>query len=153
MPARGCCMGSGLIPETRVVVNARLVLIVTKPIIRRVCIHRCVDTDQEADLRRVAILVGENLAQKPVKAGSTLKFSVTNTSGKVKMSLVCMGSATHSLNSDQRRIPLTGFQAKGNQYTVKLPKDNGVLLPGYYYLFVMSPQGTPSMSKTVQITL
>ncbi|KAH8665686.1 hypothetical protein BGZ61DRAFT_593039 [Ilyonectria robusta] len=54
---------------------------------------------------------------------------------------------------DQRRIPLTGFQAKGNQYTVKLPKDNGVLLPGYYYLFVMSPQGTPSMSKTVQITL
>ncbi|KAG9498367.1 hypothetical protein J7337_009172 [Fusarium musae] len=95
----------------------------------------------------------QNLAQKPVKAGSTLKFNVTNTSGKVKMSLVRMGSATHSVNSDQRRVPLTDFQVKGNQYTVKLPKDNGILLPGYYYLFVMSPQGTPSMSKTVQIAL
>ncbi|KAI6767680.1 hypothetical protein HG530_005689 [Fusarium avenaceum] len=94
----------------------------------------------------------QNLAQKAVKAGSSLSFKVTNTSGKVKMSLVRMGSATHSVNSDQRRVPLTNFSVKGNQYTVKLPKDTGVLLPGYYYLFVMSPQGVPSMSKTVHIT-
>ncbi|KAJ4251825.1 hypothetical protein NW762_011122 [Fusarium torreyae] len=93
----------------------------------------------------------QNLAEKPVKAGSTIKFSVTNTSGKVTISLVRMGSATHSVNSDQRRVPLTNFQVKGNFYSVKLPKDNGILLPGFYYLFVMSPQGVPSMSKTVQI--
>ncbi|UZP46472.1 hypothetical protein NXS19_014284 [Fusarium pseudograminearum] len=91
--------------------------------------------------------------QKGVKAGSTLKFKVTNTSGKVTMSLVRMGSVTHSSNTDQRRVPLTNFSVKGNDYSVKLPKDNGILLPGYYYLFVMSAQGVPSMSKTVQIVL
>ncbi|KAF4980182.1 hypothetical protein FZEAL_3747 [Fusarium zealandicum] len=95
----------------------------------------------------------QNLAQQPVKPGSTISFSVANTSGNVKISLVRMGSATHSVNSDQRRVPLTNFQVKGNQYSVKLPNDNGVLLPGFYYLFVMSPQGVPSMSKTVQITM
>ncbi|KAF5024815.1 hypothetical protein F66182_3054 [Fusarium sp. NRRL 66182] len=95
----------------------------------------------------------QGLADKPVKAGSTISFRVTGTSGKVTMSLVRMGSATHSVNSDQRRVPLTNFQVKGSQYSVKLPQDNGVLLPGFYYLFVMSPQGVPSMSKTVQIAL
>ncbi|KAL4728723.1 hypothetical protein ACLX1H_003122 [Fusarium chlamydosporum] len=91
------------------------------------------------------------LTTKGVKAGSTLKFKVTNTSGKVTMSLVRMGSATHSVNTDQRRVPLTNFSVKGKDYSVKLPSDNGILLPGYYYLFVMSPQGVPSMSQTVQI--
>ncbi|KAH7124213.1 hypothetical protein EDB81DRAFT_912197 [Dactylonectria macrodidyma] len=94
-----------------------------------------------------------NLVQKPVKAGSTLKFSVTNTPGPVKISLVRMGSVTHSVNSDQRRVPLDNFKVKDNRYSVKLPKDNGVLLPGFYYLFVMSPQGVPSISKTVQVAL
>ncbi|CEI41770.1 Galactose oxidase [Fusarium venenatum] len=93
------------------------------------------------------------LVQKGVKAGSTLKFKVTNSSGKVTMSLVRMGSVTHSVNSDQRRVPLTNFSVKGNDYSVKLPSDNGILLPGYYYLFVMNAQGVPSMSKTVQIVL
>ncbi|KAK8091225.1 hypothetical protein PG994_000730 [Apiospora phragmitis] len=56
--------------------------------------------------------------------------------------LVRMGSATHSINTDQRRVPLT-----------KLPDDSGVLLPGYYYLFAVSASGTPSMAKTFRVTL
>ncbi|KAI9167891.1 Galactose oxidase [Paramyrothecium foliicola] len=95
--------------------------------------------------------VVSDLTQTPVKAGNELKFRVTDMSGTAKLSLVRMGSVTHSVNSDQRRIPLNDVKKNGNTYTVRLPKDNGVLLPGFYYLFAMSPQGTPSIAQTVHV--
>jgi galactose oxidase len=94
-----------------------------------------------------------NLAESSVKVGASLKFRVESMDGIGGVSLIRMGSVTHSVNSDQRRIPLTGLQVNGKEYTVKLPTDSGVLLPGYYYLFVTNPQGTPSVAKTVQIKL
>ena len=91
-----------------------------------------------------------NLTQKPVKVGATLKFSATEFGSAT---LVRMGSVTHSVNSDQRRVPLNDVVRKGNNVEVKLPSDAGVLLPGFYYLFVMSAKGTPSMGMTVQVAL
>ena len=91
-----------------------------------------------------------NLTQRPVKVGSTLKFSATNFASA---SLIRMGSVTHSVNSDQRRVPLNDVTRNGNDVTVRLPTDSGVLLPGFYYLFVMSAQGTPSMGMTVHVVL
>ena len=90
------------------------------------------------------------LATKPVKAGGSLKFRATNLAS---VSLIRMGSVTHSVNSDQRRVPLSDVKRSGEDYTVGLPKDNGILLPGFYYLFVMSAKGTPSMGMTVQVVL
>ncbi|TDZ65157.1 Galactose oxidase [Colletotrichum trifolii] len=91
----------------------------------------------------------------PVKAGTLLNFTVEgiadNARGKV--SLVRTGSVTHSSNTDQRRIPLDDVVVNGQEYSVKLPEDYGILLPGYYYLFVSSPQGTPSVAKTVHVIL
>ncbi|KAK8060067.1 hypothetical protein PG996_009997 [Apiospora saccharicola] len=67
--------------------------------------------------------------------------------------LVRMGSATHSINTDQRRVPLTKVHQCKGRYSVMLPDDSGVLLPGYYYLFALSASGTPSMAKTFRVTL
>lgn len=66
--------------------------------------------------------------------------------------LIRLGSATHSVNSDQRRIPLTDVVVTNQNYTATLPADSGILLPGYYYLFAIA-NGVPSISKTVQVTL
>lgn len=91
------------------------------------------------------------LAEIPVKAGATLSFSVTGS--PTSFSLIRLGSVTHSVNSDQRRIPLENFQISGQSVTVSLPSDYGILPPGFYYLFAISAQGTPSIAKTVHIIL
>lgn len=107
-----------------------------------------------ADGSRATRPVVSGLPQQAVKAGSTLKFKVSGVKGAVTASLVRMGSATHSVNSDQRRVPLAGVKRwRNGVHSVVLPKDNGILIPGFYYLFVMSEQGTPSVAQTVQIAV
>lgn len=93
--------------------------------------------------------------QVPVKVGATINFRVTDLAedGEVKLSLIRMGSVTHSVNSDQRRIPLENVTVDGDLYSAILPDDSGILLPGFYYLFAMSSQGTPSIAQTVHVVL
>ncbi|TQN73664.1 Galactose oxidase [Colletotrichum shisoi] len=93
------------------------------------------------------------IGEEPVKAGATLKFTVEGVEGQGRVTLIRTGSVTHSVNSDQRRIPLNDVQVNGQEYSAKLPEDYGILLPGYYYLFVSTPRGTPSIAKTVHVIL
>ncbi|KAI4248149.1 MAG: hypothetical protein L6R40_001238 [Gallowayella cf. fulva] len=75
------------------------------------------------------------------------------TDGPVEeLSLVRFSAATHSVNTDQRRVPLQ-WRAVGveNDYTVTVPADAGVVIPGYWMLFAVSEGGVPSLAKTVQI--
>lgn len=90
------------------------------------------------------------LTQEAVKVGATLTFTASEFGAAA---LVRMGSVTHSVNSDQRRVPLNDVSRNGNKVSVKLPSDSGILLPGFYYLFVMSAKGTPSMGLTVHVVL
>jgi galactose oxidase len=103
-----------------------------------------------ADGTYAARPVVSGLTQKPVKVGSTLTFTASEFGSA---SLVRMGSVTHSVNSDQRRVPLNNVTRSGNKVSAQLPADSGILLPGFYYLFVMSAKGTPSMGMTVHVVL
>ncbi len=60
-------------------------------------------------------------------------------------------SRTDTVNTDQRRIPLNAT-ANGTTYTMALPVDAGVLIPGYYYLFAMAA-GVPSVATFVSVAL
>lgn len=68
-------------------------------------------------------------------------------------SLVRLGSATHTVNTDQRRVPLI---LKRNtllrKWSVAIPKDPGIAILGYWMLFGMDANGTPSIAKTILIT-
>lgn len=86
-----------------------------------------------------------------VKVGAKLTASVNMANSK--LALIRIGSSTHSVNSDQRRVPLTSVAVSGSSYTATLPADSGILIPGYYYLFAVSSTGVPSVAKTVRITL
>jgi galactose oxidase len=88
-----------------------------------------------------------------VKVGGTFTINMSTSASNLKFVLVRMGSVTHSVNTDQRRIPLTNVSGSGTRYSVRLPNDSGVLIPGPYYLFVLSGRGTPSLARTIQITL
>ncbi|KAJ1322829.1 galactose oxidase [Microdochium nivale] len=67
--------------------------------------------------------------------------------------LVRMGSVTHSINSDQRRVPITeARQVAPGKHEIVIPNDSGVVLPGPWYLFAMSKDGVPSVARTVMVT-
>lgn len=93
--------------------------------------------------------VVEELKETSVKVGSDI--SVTVDTADADLVLVRIGTSTHSVNTDQRRIPLT-TTVDGETYTATLEKDSGILLPGHYYLFAVAG-GVPSVAKTIQITL
>lgn len=82
--------------------------------------------------------------------GGTLSVGLGDDSAAT-FSLVRMGSATHSVNSDQRRISLTNVVQNKAMYTITLPTDSGILLPGYYFLFAISKTGVPSIARTLRI--
>jgi galactose oxidase len=86
-----------------------------------------------------------------VATGGTLTVV---TGGAVKsFALVRYGSSTHTVNTDQRRIPVAAVAGTGvNTYSVKVPADKGVALPGYWMLFAIDAAGVPSVAKTVKIT-
>ncbi|PVH89432.1 copper radical oxidase [Cadophora sp. DSE1049] len=87
-----------------------------------------------------------------VKVGGTLTVDVKGAGEGATLVLVRMGSVTHSTNSDQRRVPLTDVKVAGDVYTATLPSDSGVLIPGHYYLFVVSGTAVPSVARTVKVT-
>ncbi|KAJ5820907.1 uncharacterized protein N7525_010191 [Penicillium rubens] len=61
----------------------------------------------------------------------------------------------HTVNADQCRIPLKlrVISFSKNIYETTLPKDSGILIPGYWMLFVMDEAGVPSVSKIMMIGL
>ncbi|MCW2708305.1 MAG: hypothetical protein JWM22_2147, partial [Frankiales bacterium] len=88
-------------------------------------------------------------APSKATAGSTV--SVTTDRAVTGFSLVRMGSATHSVDTDQRRISLTPTSTGTNSYSLALPSDRGVLVPGEWMLFALDANGTPSTAATVLI--
>ncbi|KAH7074715.1 hypothetical protein BKA63DRAFT_414728 [Paraphoma chrysanthemicola] len=85
-----------------------------------------------------------------VKLGASLP--VTTSAEVTKFALVRFGTATHTVNTDQRRIPLT-MSGSGTSYTVQIPADPGVALPGYWLLFAINAAGTPSVGKIIKVTV
>lgn len=89
-------------------------------------------------------------------SASTLALGATftiQTQAPVKsFALMRLSSVTHTVNNDQRRIPLVATTPDGVNYTTTLSSDSGVLIAGYYMLFAIGPTGVPSMAYTLLIT-
>ena len=79
-------------------------------------------------------------------------ISVTTGGPVQSFALMRYDEATHSVDNDQRRIPLTIASSNGNSYQLAIPSDPGVALPGPYMLFATDANGTPSVSATISIS-
>jgi galactose oxidase len=89
-------------------------------------------------------------APSTASLGGTL--SVTTNTPVMSFVLMRLSSITHTVNNDQRRVPLQIQSTSGaTSYTVAIPSDPGTVLPGYYMLFAMSAQGVPSVAATIRI--
>lgn len=98
---------------------------------------------------------GSPATRPAIKSATTSKgaqgprIQITTDSAVTSASLIRYGTTTHTVNTDQRRIPLKLNSAGANQYTADVPGDPGILLPGYYMLFVLNAKGVPSVAKTL----
>ncbi|PSN59805.1 galactose oxidase [Corynespora cassiicola Philippines] len=90
-----------------------------------------------------------NSVASTVKLGASL--GITTNSAVTGFSLVRFGSSTHTVNTDQRRIPLTP-SGSGTSYTITIPGDAGVALPGHWFLFAINSAGTPSVARVIKVT-
>ncbi|MFE3288556.1 galactose oxidase-like domain-containing protein, partial [Streptomyces sp. NPDC059233] len=84
-----------------------------------------------------------------VAPGSTL---TVGTSGPVaSFVLMRAAAATHSTDNDQRRVPLQSTATGSGTYSVSVPSDTGVVLPGNYMLFALDAQGVPSIATFLTV--
>jgi len=88
----------------------------------------------------------------PTSAVTGQTISVTTGAPVSSFVAVRYGEATHSVDNDQRRIPLSIVSSSGDTYQLAIPSDPGVALPGPYMLFAIDANGTPSVSATLDIT-
>jgi galactose oxidase len=84
-------------------------------------------------------------------------FVVTANKALSTIALVRFGSATHAVNTDQRRIELCGKASKacaaaaGNKYTVTIPARPGIVIPGNWMVFGVDAAGVPSKSAGIKV--
>ncbi len=92
------------------------------------------------------------ITSAPANAVTGQTISVTTGGPVQSFVLMRYDEATHAVDNDQRRIPLTIASQSANTYTMTIPSDPGVALPGPYMLFATNAQGTPSISATIVIS-
>ncbi len=67
-----------------------------------------------------------------------------------KVALVRLGAVTHSVNMDQRYVPLS-FTDDGDTVDVTAPANANLAPPGVYMLFVIDEDGVPSVARMVRV--
>ena len=83
-------------------------------------------------------------------AGTTLAIDTPDAASVARVSLVKMGSVTHSVDMDQRFLNLS-FTRSGTTLQAALPTNVNETPPGYYMIFVLNAAGVPSEAKVVRI--
>lgn len=93
------------------------------------------------------------LFQDSVQLGSS--FRIRGSQRFSIVSLIRYGSATHSTDTDQRRIELCGFRTRrcrGNDLTLTVPSDPGIAIRGNWMVFGVNFAGVPSVSRNLLLT-
>jgi hypothetical protein len=91
------------------------------------------------------------IASTPSKGTYGGTLAVTTDSAVSAFALMRLSSVTHSLNNDQRRVPLQFTAIDTTHYSLQIPNSAGIVPPGYYMLFALNANGVPSYSRNVQI--
>ncbi len=95
--------------------------------------------------------VRPKILSAPTSALNGERFQVSTDQRISSFVLIRLGSATHTINNDQRRIPLDFADMTNNVYQVKIPANRGIAIPGFYMLFALSSNGVPSVAKFIRV--
>lgn len=91
------------------------------------------------------------LANTPIAAGAGGNFTVTASADTVSFSMVRLSATTHHVNTDQRFVPVNSVDNGDGTFTLTLNANPNVLVTGYYWLFAVNSEGTPSLGETLQV--
>ena len=101
-----------------------------------------------------------SLAQRPMieVSATTAKhgalIEVDSSEQLMMISMIRMSSATHSTNTDQRRIELCGpftSLCPESPVTVRIPADPGIAVGGNWMIFGVNADGVPSVASTLLV--
>lgn len=87
----------------------------------------------------------------PARAVHGTRINVRTDTPVGSFALMRLSSTTHTINNDQRRVPLQFTVRADASYDLAIPGNPGVVVPGYYMLFALDDRGVPSVSKMIQI--
>lgn len=80
-------------------------------------------------------------------------FTIKTSAAVNELAMVRVGSTTHTVNTDQRRMVLPFKNDQGSlSYTATVPKNPGVAVPGFWMLFALTKEGVPSVATFVKVT-
>ncbi len=74
----------------------------------------------------------------------------TDAAKVIRVTFLRMGSATHTVDFDQRFMSLS-FQAQGGDVQATLPASANLAPPGYYMVFVFNEAGVPSEARIIKL--
>jgi hypothetical protein len=98
------------------------------------------------------LAVRPTITASPTVTSYRQSFNITTENPRNIRQVVLMrpASVTHSVNFEQRRIPLV-FAASKKNLQVTAPVDAALAPPGYYMLFIIDDKGVPSVAKMVKL--
>jgi len=85
-----------------------------------------------------------------IARGTSGTFTSQHAATIEKVRLIRPSSTTHVTDVDQRSIALD-FRTSGDKITVTMPKNRNLVQSGWYMLFVVDDQGTPSKAQWVKV--
>lgn len=89
-------------------------------------------------------------APKVISYGNMFTVQTASSDTILKVTLVRLGSVTHSFNANQRFLKLN-FTGGNGSLQVTAPPNAQQCPPGHYMLFVINNAGVPSVAKMVQV--
>jgi hypothetical protein len=92
------------------------------------------------------------ISAAPSALGYGVSFTITtpNPDSIRKVGLVRLGAVTHSVDQEQRYVPLS-FSVASGQLIASVPANANLASPGYYMLFIVDSAGVPSVAKMVRL--
>jgi hypothetical protein len=87
---------------------------------------------------------------KTVERGGSATFTSKHASSVKKVRLIRPSASTHVTDVDQRSIALD-FTVSGDRIEVTVPKNRNLVQSGWYMLFAVDDQGTPSEAQWVEV--
>ena len=84
--------------------------------------------------------------------GDRVRVQVTDGQPITRFNLIRMSTVTHSVNTDQRLIPISFTDLGNDEYELDMPASGNLAPPGFYMLYALNADGTPSESAVIQLS-
>jgi hypothetical protein len=82
--------------------------------------------------------------------GQPFQIDTAQAASIAKVALVRLGAVTHSVNMEQRYVPLT-YTAGATSITATGPQNANIAPPGIYMLFIIDANGVPSTARMISV--